>query len=380
MQANVVDRMWVEYDPHVTASECSACEQYEYTGFNKCFLKKPHKENITPPTSSLNYNQTDNAGGQIIKINATTTENNTINTSAQVTASETNVEIEHSIEDLPPHTSFDTTNEQTIIPDPTQNNQSVSHSTTQVTPKRTKPTLIDCASSPIFKQDNLPKPLPHIQTPLTDLEERQHTNLIKRKLAHSNKNIISCKTGGQPLSLIKITNKRKSSKDATSSTKRKRSQQIKTVREAVAGTSKQTIQTQHVHELQRLQNPVRRKIFKEAGLESTVHIDKHKSLAMKVSVGLTYSQQREIRRVLKESGVTMAHEGAERKVMNELVGDDVTVTEMLFSSADDDLVEKPMVRFTNIGEKLTKLLESQRENLTWHDGAIPENEVWKYEI
>ncbi|GFO39952.1 amine oxidase [Plakobranchus ocellatus] len=49
---------------------------------------------------------------------------------------------------------------------------------------------------------------------------------------------------------------------------------------------------------------------------------------------------------------------------------------MLFSSADDDLVEKPMVKLTSISEKLTKLLESHRGSLTWHDRAIPENEVW----
>ncbi|GFO28488.1 amine oxidase [Plakobranchus ocellatus] len=97
---------------------------------------------------------------------------------------------------------------------------------------------------------------------------------------------------------------------------------------------------------------------------------------MKMAVGPTYSQQREIRRVLKGRGVKIAHEGAERKVVKELIGDDVTVTEMLFSSADDDLVEKQIMKPTNISEKLTKLLESKRESLTWHDGAIPENEVW----
>ncbi|GFN81996.1 amine oxidase [Plakobranchus ocellatus] len=151
---------------------------------------------------------------------------------------------------------------------------------------------------------------------------------------------------------------------------------METAREAIAGTSKEAAQTQHTHELNRLLNPVRREVFKEAGLEGTVHIDKHHALAMKVAVGLTYSQQREIRRVLKGRGEKIAHEGAERKVAKELIGDDVTVTEMLFSSAGDGLVEKQMVKLTNIGEKLTKFLESQRESLMWHDGAIAENEVW----
>ena len=61
--------------------------------------------------------------------------------------------------------------------------------------------------------------------------------------------------------------------------------------------------------------------------------------------------------------------------MKELIGDDVTVKEMLFS-AGDDLVEKPMVGLTKMCEKITGLLESQRDSITWHDGAIPENEIW----
>ncbi|GFR65653.1 immune-associated nucleotide-binding protein 5 [Elysia marginata] len=174
---------------------------------------------------------------------------------------------------------------------------------------------------------------------------------------------------------MRITSNRKFSTNASTSTKRKRSQQIETARELVAGTSKQALHTQHTHELNRLSKPVHREVFKDTGLESTVHIDEQKSLAMKVNAGLTYSQQREMRRVLKGCGVTIANERAERKAASELIGDDVTVTEMLFTT-DEDVVEKPMVRLTNVSEKLTKMLESQKESLTWHDGAIPENEVW----
>ncbi|GFS00066.1 amine oxidase [Elysia marginata] len=167
---------------------------------------------------------------------------------------------------------------------------------------------------------------------------------------------------------MKITNYRKPSastaRSASTSTKRQRSQQIETAREIVVGTSKPSLHSQQTHKLNRLSKPVCREVIKDTGLESTVHIDEHKSLAIKVNVGLTYSQQREIKRVLKGCGVTVAHEGAERKVASELVGDDVTVTEMLFAD-DDDVVEK-----------VTKLLESQRDSLTWHDGAIPGNEMW----
>ncbi|GFO19496.1 hypothetical protein PoB_004600100 [Plakobranchus ocellatus] len=113
---------------------------------------------------------------------------------------------------------------------------------------------------------------------------------------------------------MKLTKHRKSSAEASASTKRHRSQHMETAREAIAGTSNEAAQTQHTHELNRLSNPLRREVFKEAGLEGTMHIDKHHALAMKVAVGLTYSQQREIRRVIKGRGVKIAHEGAEQKV------------------------------------------------------------------
>ncbi|GFS05270.1 NRAG8 protein, partial [Elysia marginata] len=319
-----------------------------------------------------------NAARHFTQTDANATVSYTSDTNAQLDTSTatTYADFDQDMEDnndLPPHTPVATISEHIHTPS-SPHKQAVRESTTQVTPHRTKPSLADCASSPIFKQDYLPKPLPDIASPLTETEERQHTNFIKRKLAQSQTKIITCKTGGQPISVIKITSNRKSTAKASASTKRKRSQEIETAREMVAGTSKQALHTQQTNELNRLSKPVRREVFKDTGLESTVHIDEQKSLAMKVNVGLTYSQQREMRRVLKGCGVTIANEHAEQKAESELIGNDVTVTEMLFTT-DEDVVEKPMVRLTN-SEKLTKLLESQRESLRWHDGAIPENEVW----
>ena len=248
----------------------------------------------------------------------------------------------------------------------------VSQSTTQTTPQRRKPTLGECASSPKFKDDKTPKPLPDIQTPLTDMEEKQNTNFMKRKFAQSKSNIVTCKTRGQPIAVMKVTNHRKSFADISASTQRKRCQDIEKARETMAGPSKEATQEQQSHELNRLPNPVRREVFKAAGL---VSIDENHALALKVAVGLTHLQQREMKRVFKENEVTFAHEGAEQKVAKDLIGNDVKVTEMLFSSTDNDLVEKPMVMLTDISEKITELLESQRDKLTWHDGAIPENET-----
>lgn len=94
--------------------------------------------------------------------------------------------------------------------------------------------------------------------------------------------------------------------------------------------------------------------------------------------GFTYSQQREIRRILKCSRGDNYSWGTERKFASELTCDDVTISVMLFCT-DNDVIKKPMVRLTNIRKKLKKLLESQREIITWHDRAIPKNEVWMKE-
>ncbi|GFR77563.1 SH3 and PX domain-containing protein 2B [Elysia marginata] len=243
----------------------------------------------------------------------TNSETVTTHVDTSIVESDENTEDSH---DLPQDTPVDPAfEEHTTTPSP-NHKQAVCEYTTQVTPKQTKPTLVDCASSPIFKQDSTPKQFPDTQIPLTDKEERQHTNFVKRKLAQSKNKVITYKTGGQPISFMKITNYRKPSASASTSTKRQRSQQIETAREIVAGTSKPSLHTQQTHELNRLSKLVRREVFKDTGLESTVHIDEQKSLAMKVNVGLTYSQQREIKRVLKGCGVTVAHEGAERKGSN----------------------------------------------------------------
>ena len=138
----------------------------------------------------------------------------------------------------------------------------------------------------------------------------------------------------------------------------------------MAGPSKEATLEQQSHKLNRLPNPVRWEVFKAAGLEGTVHIAENQDLALKVAVGLTYSQQREMKRVFKENGVTFAHEGAERKVAKDLIGNNVKVTEMLFSSTDDDIVEKPMVMLIDISEKITELVESQRDKLNFYTTCL----------
>ena len=67
----------------------------------------------------------------------------------------------------------------------------------------------------------------------------RHTNYIKRKFAQSKSNIVTCKTGGQPIAVVKVTNYRKSSAEISASTQRKRCLDIEKAEETMAGPSKE---------------------------------------------------------------------------------------------------------------------------------------------
>ena len=361
MIAAKAEKMWVECDVSVSESECVVCVQFYNTSLGNRQFKLTNNRRAKTANEELTDNITLDLDMEKPSTETTPTDDNSahnttldiddalINTalSDDDLTDSTTLDIDSSATSITHSDKIDQTSEVSEFTSPTpahtatkernisthnQNCSTVSQSTRQTTPPRQKLILVECATSPMFKEDFKPKQLPDIHTPLTDMEEQQHTNFIMRKLAQSNSSIITCKTRGQPISVMKITNPRKSSADSSASTKRKRSQHIEKTREAIAGTSKEATQKQHTHELNRLSNPVRREVFKKTGLESRVHIDKHHALAMKEAVGLTYSQQRELRHFMRESGVRIAHEGAERKVANELIGNEITVTELLFSA------------------------------------------------
>ena len=67
--------------------------------------------------------------------------------------------------------------------------QSIHNTNNSTTTKANISTIVECATSPMFKEDLRPKRLPDIHTSLTDIEQ-QHTNFIKRKQAQSNSSII----------------------------------------------------------------------------------------------------------------------------------------------------------------------------------------------
>ncbi|GFR65649.1 NRAG7 protein [Elysia marginata] len=161
-QAGMMDKMWIECDTNVRENDCLVCKQYFLTSLGNRFTKRTDDKEITTPKP---YNiQTDNA--------TATSNNSEVSSSDTATTSTSTQQIEFvdNTEDSCEMTSLDFTDVQTVHHStPKRTNCTATQSTsTQVTPQRKKPTLVECASSPIFKEDSLPKPLPDIQTPLTD--------------------------------------------------------------------------------------------------------------------------------------------------------------------------------------------------------------------
>ena len=62
---------------------------------------------------------------------------------------------------------------------------------------------------------------------------------MKKKFAQSKSKMVKCKTEGQPVAVMKVTNHRRLSAKISSSTKRKRCQDIEKARETIGGPPKE---------------------------------------------------------------------------------------------------------------------------------------------
>ncbi|GFR92946.1 hypothetical protein ElyMa_000880000 [Elysia marginata] len=280
MRVSAIERMWSECDTRASEDDCAVCKQYLNTSNGARFSKKKHKKALTSPPSPRSNSHIDRTGCSSTQTSTDATHVNTSHSPAQVDISTDTACTVETLEDdcdLPSFSAVGTLDKHTSTPPKDRPANTTNESATHLTPTLTK------QSAPLLE----PTQSPDIKT-LFKRRGTQIHKIHKKKATQSENNIIDCKKGGgQPISMMKITNCRKPSTEASTSSRRERSQQIETTRTSIAGTSKQAQQTQHTHELNRLTKPVRREVFKDAGLESSVYIDEQTSLAMRVNVGLT---------------------------------------------------------------------------------------------
>ena len=225
-----------------------------------------------------------------------------------------------------------------------------------------------------------------IGSPLSRQEESLHTRLTKRKLTYGKTDTITCRTGGQPLVLKRLSKPRKSTATASTHVIKRRANQLGQCRNIVAGDGSKPQEIQQTAELRSLSKPTRIRICAKAGIQHRTSINKHLSLAMKSSLNLTWSQMRKQKRFLKSLGVNYTNEKSERAEQQKLLDDNIILESVNIAVKNDSAPEskagfvveqRPLVKVGDISKFVKNVLDqfAQLNKLTWSDN-FPRDEIW----
>uniref|UniRef100_A0A1X7UTE9 Uncharacterized protein n=1 Tax=Amphimedon queenslandica TaxID=400682 RepID=A0A1X7UTE9_AMPQE len=134
-------------------------------------------------------------------------------------------------------------------------------------------------------------------------------------------------------------------------------------------------------ELKMILSEGRDKLLKEAGFHIT--IPPEQGLAMKADLCLPWRKLRVMKRWMKSWGANMASEGKQRSLMKSQLSELPVEGESVpfafnLKRGGYELCPAPLAYANDLQSMLFHLLEEkQRLNqLTWHNGVIPDNEIW----
>ncbi|XP_078661522.1 uncharacterized protein LOC144905655 [Branchiostoma floridae x Branchiostoma belcheri] len=158
--------------------------------------------------------------------------------------------------------------------------------------------------------------------------------LIRRQLAAScDGQTVSCKTGGQPIILRKLTKARKATTDVTPTTVRRRVKEVETARKI---TSRGDTALQLTKELQRLPREDLQAALKAVKLDK-IRIPAASLLSAKTDLSITWHQTREMKRWLVQYGISVESEKESRRITGELLSPHGVVSELMpFTAKDGD--------------------------------------------
>jgi len=99
---------------------------------------------------------------------------------------------------------------------------------------------------------------------------------------------------------------------------------------------------------------------------------------MKEATDLTWCGLRELKRHLKQTGLSMPNEHKLREVSQSLTGDHIVTQMVDFVDAEGHTQSEAFGRVACISDFVTNMLEAhkQQNTLTWHNSSIPQNEIW----
>ncbi|GFO11824.1 amine oxidase [Plakobranchus ocellatus] len=147
----------------------------------------------------------------------------------------------------------------------------------------------------------------------------------------------------------------------------------------MSGVHRSDLEMQHASDFKRQSKRVRRNILEKSGTKERVAIDAKFALAMKEAMGLTWHQDRERRRLWKKVGVCIPGEHKEREIFTKEIGDTVKLETIKVTPVPGtSSKEEPVALVPDLNKFVMDLLQKYdgEGKLTWHDGGIPENQIW----
>ncbi|KAL5506255.1 hypothetical protein EMCRGX_G007860 [Ephydatia muelleri] len=202
--------------------------------------------------------------------------------------------------------------------------------------------------------------------------------IIHRMLSSSPEpDVITVPTGGRPITLVHVTNSKRPISKASSKTLRRYRKQVQKVRHVLTSDDPTILLREEIRSLSKNE---KNSLLKDAGI--TLDISPEQGLAIKADLTLPWNKIRMIRRWLKGSGICLASERKQRQLAATLVGDnldaEIAPFTFLTASKNEEVRGAPHAFIPRLQDSVFDLLEDNARcnNLTWHNGRIPETEIW----
>ncbi|GFN91215.1 hypothetical protein PoB_001772100 [Plakobranchus ocellatus] len=133
------------------------------------------------------------------------------------------------------------------------------------------------------------------------------------------------------------------------------------MREQIAGPSKTSSDVQRVSELKLLPITDRREISGKASVKEKTGMSIESAIAIKETVGLTWSQLRTQRKFLKEFGLNLPNEARQRRRGKQLIAKYINVESKEFN-VEGEIKSKPHATIRNTQNYLLNLLDTYQQN------------------
>jgi len=387
--------IWTEFDPHVSASACSVCSHFDQqTSAGRprkkvCnFQRKQTTNNDSQSSESLLSSQTDSSSSLPFEQETPSKDDDESSPMPGPSCTSTPIIRKRKLFDSTLHASpeVNTTCEG-------ENNDShfkVPGPSTWTPPRKryrlsspsgkSPKSFANVATSPLKSAEEASvRPACAIQLPFLKSEEELLAKMTQLKLNSStDKHTVTLKTGGQPIVLKKTVKARKASRVVSSPVRKRRNIIMEKVRLDLSGGTTADEAMQQGYEIRKAKKQKKQVLLEEAGYKKTAFISSKDALALRTSVGLSYSQTRKLHRFVKKRGVKIESERKQREVQQDIQAAEFDVKTETLTDAQGKTTKTSVVHIKNLPDFIYKTLDKYDDNkeLTWHDNGIPEDEIW----